>query len=83
VELNEYSSNFWSRVLASTRGRSNKVPFTFDRLGRCFRFVSIYACVAVFFLCCYRFSANKDLYIWINIRTARKETALNEADGRV
>ena len=50
MELNEYSSNFWSRVLASTRGRSNKVPFTFDRLGRCFRFVSIYACVAVFFV---------------------------------
>ena len=32
-----------------------------DGLGRCFRFVCIYACAAVF-LCCYRFSANKDLY---------------------
>jgi len=31
------------------------------RLGRCFRFVYIYACIAVF-LCCYRFSVNKDLY---------------------
>ena len=29
-----------------------------DRLGRCFRFVCIYACTAVF-LCCYRFSVNK------------------------
>jgi len=33
-----------------------------DGLGRCFRFVCIYACAAVF-LCCYRFSVNKDLYI--------------------
>jgi len=29
-------------------------------LGRFFRFVCIYACTSVF-LCCYRFSANKDL----------------------
>jgi len=33
-----------------------------DRLGRCFRFVCIYACTAAF-LCCCRFSVNKDLYI--------------------
>jgi len=33
-----------------------------DRLGRCFRFVCIFACTAVF-LCCYRLSVNKDLYI--------------------
>jgi len=33
-----------------------------DRLGRCFRFVCIYAGTSVF-LCCNRFSANKDLYI--------------------
>jgi len=33
-----------------------------DGLGRCFRFVCIYACAAVF-LCCYLFSVNKDLYI--------------------
>jgi len=33
-----------------------------DGLGRCFRFVCIYAFAAVF-LCCYRFSVNKDLYI--------------------
>ena len=33
-----------------------KVSFTNDRLGRCFRFVYIYACIAV------RFSVNKDLY---------------------
>jgi len=26
-----------------------KVSFTYDRLGRCFRFVYIYACIAVFF----------------------------------
>ena len=32
-----------------------------DRLGRCFRFVCIYACAAVF-LCCYLFSVSKDLY---------------------
>ena len=32
-----------------------------DGLGRCFHFVCIYACTAVF-LCCYLFSANKDLY---------------------
>ena len=25
-----------------------KVSFTYDRLGRCFRFVYIYACIAVF-----------------------------------
>ena len=30
-------------------------------LGRCFRFVCIYACTAVF-LCCYHISMNKDLY---------------------
>ena len=29
-----------------------KVSFSYDRLGRCFRFVYIYACIAVF-LCCY------------------------------
>jgi len=38
-----------------------KVSFTYDRFGPCFRFVYIYACIAVF-LCCYRFSVNKDLY---------------------
>ena len=32
-----------------------------DKLGRCFRFVCVYACTAVF-LCCCRFSANKDLH---------------------
>jgi len=32
-----------------------------DGLGRCFRFVCICACTSVF-LCCYRFSVNKDLY---------------------
>ena len=36
-----------------------------DGLGRFFRFVSIYACTAVF-LCCCRFSLNKDLYIKFN-----------------
>ena len=39
-----------------------KVSFTYDRLGRCFRFVYIYACIAVF-LCRYHFSLNKDLCI--------------------
>jgi len=39
-----------------------KVSFTYDRLGRCFRFVYIYACIAVF-LCCYRLSVNKGLCI--------------------
>jgi len=39
-----------------------KVSFTYDRLGRCFRFVYIYACIAVF-LCCCHFSVNKDLCI--------------------
>ena len=37
-----------------------KVSFTYDGLGRCFRFVYIYACIAVF-LCCYRFLVNKDV----------------------
>ena len=37
----------------------HKVSFTHDRLGRCFRFVLIYACIVVF-SCCYRFSMNKD-----------------------
>jgi len=32
-----------------------------DGLGLCFPFVCIYACTSVF-LCCYRFSVNKDLY---------------------
>ena len=32
-----------------------------DGLGRCFRFVCIYACAAVF-LCAIVFSVNKDLY---------------------
>jgi len=27
-----------------------KVSFTYDRLGRCFRFVSTYAFIAVFFV---------------------------------
>ena len=34
---------------------------TTQNLGRCFRFVCIYDCAAVF-LCCFRFSVNKDLY---------------------
>ena len=38
-----------------------KVSFAYDRLGRCFRFVYIYACIAVI-LCCYCFSVNKDSY---------------------
>jgi len=32
-----------------------------DGRGRCFHFVCIYDCTSVF-LCCYRFSVNKDLY---------------------
>jgi len=32
-----------------------------DGLGLCLRFFCIYACTSVF-LCCYRFSVNKDLY---------------------
>jgi len=39
-----------------------KVSFTYGRLGRCFRFVYIYACCIAVFLCCYHFSVNKDLY---------------------
>ena len=39
-------------------GRERK----YDRLGRCFRFVYIYHCIVVF-LCCCRFSVNKDLYV--------------------
>ena len=27
-----------------------KVSFTYDRLGRCFRFVYIYACITLFFV---------------------------------
>jgi len=41
------------------------MSFTYDTLGRRFRFVYIYACIAVFLCCyiiCYSFSANKDLY---------------------
>jgi len=36
-----------------------KESFTYERLVRCLRFVYIYACI-VCFLCCYRFSVNKD-----------------------
>jgi len=35
---------------------------TFDSLGRCFRFVYIILYACTFFLCCYCFSVNKDLY---------------------
>ena len=35
---------------------------TFDRLGRCYRFVYIYACTLLCFVSLYRFSAKKDLY---------------------
>jgi len=45
-----------------------KVPFTYDRLGPCLRFVYICACIAVF-LCCYCFLVNIDLYI---IRAQRR-----------
>ena len=38
------------------------MSFTYHRLSRCFRFVYIYACIAVFFVLL-SFSANKDLYI--------------------
>ena len=38
-----------------------------DRLGRCFRFVFIYARTAVF-LCCYRFPVSKDLDGWLSSR---------------
>jgi len=37
-----------------------KASFTYDRLGRRFSFVYIYACIAVL-LCRYCFSVNKDL----------------------
>jgi len=37
-----------------------KASFASDRLGLCFHFGYIYACVAVF-LCCYRFLVNKIL----------------------
>jgi len=41
-----------------------KASFTCDRPGRCFRFVYIYACIAVFFFVLQsRFSVNKDFYI--------------------
>jgi len=33
---------------------------TFDKLGRYFVFVYSYACLLLRFLCCYRFSVNKD-----------------------
>jgi len=36
--------------------------FTYDRLGPCFCFAYIYACIAVFWGC-YRFSVNKYLYM--------------------
>jgi len=41
-----------------------KASFTYATLGRCFRFVYIYACnlVSLCFLCCYGFLVNKDLY---------------------
>jgi len=40
------------------------VSFTYDRLAPCFRFVYTFACIALF-LCCCRFSVNKDLYMRI------------------
>ena len=40
-----------------------KASFTHERLVRFFRFVYIYACIVCgVFLCCYRLSANNDLY---------------------
>jgi len=42
-----------------------------DGLGRCFRFVCIYASTCVF-LCCYRFSVNKDLYIYCSYEGWKK-----------
>jgi len=41
---------------------------TFDRLGRCFRFVYVNGYIAAF-LCRYRFSMNKDLYSKLLITT--------------
>jgi len=39
------------------------IDLAYDRLGPRFRFVYIYACIAVFFVVAiYRFSVNKDLY---------------------
>ena len=40
------------------------MSFTYDRLAPCFRFVYTFACIALF-LCCCRFSVNKDLYMRI------------------
>ena len=53
---------------------------TFDRLGRCFRFVYIYACILLCFLYCYRFSSNKDLYE--SITAKRRLTGHVSADFR-
>ena len=57
------------------------MSFTYDMPGRCtfccFRFVCIYACTDVF-LCCYRFLANKDLYViaeWLVCWTLRRSRA--------
>ena len=49
------------------------MSFTYDRLGRCFRFVYIYACCIAVFLCCYRYSVNKDLY---NLLSGQHEIAI-------
>jgi len=57
-----------------------------DRLGRCFRFVCICACTAVF-LCCCSFSVNKDLYklknkpIGVLLRSSRDARTLRGTDN--
>ena len=50
------------------------MSFTYDRLGRCFRFVHFHACVVVF-LCCCRFSVNKNLYTYMSEDDKKKYTS--------
>jgi len=52
-----------------------------DRLGRCFRFVGIYACTAVF-LCCWRFSVNKDLYVKVYYASYTHISGVYARNGR-
>jgi len=55
------------------------MSFTYDTLGRCFRFVYIYVCIAVL-LSCYRFSVNK--HFILRVSTDNKPTATRYRPGR-
>ena len=58
-----FATSWWRKMIISYILQCKVSYCECDRLGRCFCFVCIYACTStVVFFCCWRFSANKDLY---------------------